>query len=112
MKDLSFNTINAELVCETIDQINKDLFETKQCVLHNVHEKTMYENTIAQLKTILSKLKTTELQAFLYKVDIKEETLKQILRKSGSNYYMELSKLILEREFKKVYLRKYFASKS
>lgn len=98
------------LVFETVDQINKDLQElgAKPIVIPSVKE--AYEHLLQELSAILQKTEPKKTQSFMYRVDIPESAFRALnQQKQGKNaYFLALSAMIIEREFKKVYLKHYF----
>ncbi len=96
------------MVQETIDQLNKDLFSYGHHIEPIADFSNAYIDILQQLSAILQHVTPAKLQTLLYKVDIPETTFRrlQTQKMPKQNYFLTLSGLMIEREFKKVYLRK------
>ncbi len=102
--------INPDLVEETIFQLNKDLNSIKKTIDIPVSN-FVYVELVDGLCQLLTNTKMSDIQVFLYQVDLSEETLKKLHRKKlpSQQFYVELSKLIIEREFKKVFIKRHYS---
>lgn len=102
--------IPQELVKQTVEQINKDLYSLGHEITQEV-QVNPYDAITTALSDILQKLPIAKVQRFLYQVDVPEKAFSSILKQSKSleEKYQALAHLILEREFKKVYLRWWFS---
>ena len=76
---------------------------------------TCYDELYKQVVEIVAYLLDKRIERFmqlLYRIDINESQLKQILQKGNAqSVHSDVSKLILERELKKVIIRNYYSGK-
>jgi hypothetical protein len=101
---------NAELIFETVQQLNKDLAGTGRQVVWSGFAASAYDELIPQLEDCvitLNKKRNTIFQAWLYRVDIPEHVMKKIAGRS--NDHLLLAKAILERTFIKIIFRKNYS---
>ncbi len=93
----------------TIQQIHKDLaglVTLKSEVLLDF-ELDIYPQLEDHLKELLKELNDSELQQFVYKVDLKEHDFLNAL--SAQDDFEKLSFLIIQREAQKVYLKSQYS---
>lgn len=107
MSNLPANWQN-NLVFETVDQINKDLSFVQKTIDRPLTQEDSYDYLVLALASILDNLSTQQIQSLMYKVDISEIKFRALinLKFSKSMHYQKLSEMIIEREFKKVYVRR------
>lgn len=100
------------MVLDTITQINKDLFSYGHQIEPIADFSHAYTDILQQLSAILQHIKGSKLQTFVYKVDIAENAFRALHKQKlqTQDYFLALSAMIIEREFKKVYLRKMLTS--
>lgn len=95
---------NADLVQKTIEQINKDFYRCGRAVqLLYSHEFSPQKELSTKIATELKKLNITELQQFIYAVDLQESIFLKAI--SQNDDYQSLAEKILEREALKVFIR-------
>ncbi len=100
------------MIIETIDQINKDLQNIYPDIPYPSPDLSDFHEYILRfLIEMLQQIPPKMVQSFLYRVDIPEATLLKLMRNKlpKRDFNMQLGKLIIEREFKKVYLRRLFS---
>lgn len=102
------------LVYKTVDQINKDLYDFGATVAEIPSVPEAYTHLVKQLSDILKTLSPQKIQVLMYKIDIPEVAFRALNRQklSKADFLNQLSKMMIEREFKKVYLRHYFKTKN
>lgn len=94
------------LIEQTVSQLNKDLLSCGFVVEWSGNTFTAYQDIVLQLEVIIRQLVKSgpsNLNAWLYRVDIPESTLKRIINQT--NRVELLAPAILERTFIKVYYR-------
>ncbi|HMR45679.1 MAG TPA: hypothetical protein PKC85_02740 [Bacteroidia bacterium] len=95
-----------DLIEQTVLQLNKDLLPCGLVVEWGGNTFSAYQDIVLQLEAIifqLAKSGSSNLNAWLYRVDIPESTLKRIINQT--NRVELLAPAILERTFIKVYYR-------
>ena len=99
-----------EIVRLTAEQLIKDL-EVFGIAIHFSGDPLLaYDELLQQLKPILKELyknQSSTFQSVLYRIDINERKFRQLL--SGENFIDRLAEEVLQREFQKVLIRKYFS---
>jgi hypothetical protein len=101
---------SADLIFETVQQLNKDLAGTGKQVVWSGLSASAYDEIIPQLEDCviwLSKKRNTVFQAWLYRVDIPEHVMKKIANRSKD--HLLLANAILERTFIKIIFRKNYS---
>ena len=94
------------LIEQTVVQLNKDLLPCGFTVAWSGDTFSAYQDIIMQLEVIirqLAKSGSSTLNAWLYRVDIPEKTLKKVLNKQDNQ--QALAQAILERTFIKIMFR-------
>ena len=104
---------NKDLLLSTVKQLQKDLAEFSLEVEFNLNGdfpyQEVYETLIPFLTYIIEKRQDI-FASILYRIDIQEEAVKNaVSNQEESNIAETLSKLIIERELKKVLFRNYFS---
>ena len=95
-----------DLIEQTVVQLNKDLLSCGYTVAWNGNTFSAYQDIVMQLEVIirqLAKSGSSTLNAWLYRVDIPEKTLKKVLNKQDNQ--QALAQAILERTFIKIMFR-------
>lgn len=101
-----------EVIRNTVNQIVKDfdLFGIEIIISQN--EQTAYEELKTQLVPVLSSLyknKPSVFKALLYRIDVSEKKILEVLNNMGLELQPELlANLVIEREFMKVLFRKLY----
>lgn len=94
------------LIEQTVVQLNKDLLPCGFTVAWSGDTFSAYQDIVMQLEVIirqLAKSGSSTLNAWLYRVDIPEKTLKKVLNKQDNQ--QALAQAILERTFIKIMFR-------
>lgn len=101
-----------EVIRHTALQVIKDFELSGIEITFSGNEHAAYEELKAQIIPALTNLykeKHSAFNALLYRIDVNENKVQQILRNSsGENQAEELSKLVLERKFIKVLFKKLY----
>ena len=101
-----------EVIRNTALQVIKDFELLGIEITFSGNEHSAYEELKAQIIPALTNLYKEKYSTFnelLYRIDVNENKVQQILRNSSKeNQAEELSKLVLEREFIKVLLKKLY----
>ncbi|MEI2760606.1 MAG: hypothetical protein V9G42_14345 [Bacteroidia bacterium] len=95
-----------DLIKQTVLQLNKDLLPCGLVVEWSGDTFSAYQEIVMQLEAIifqLAKTGSSNLNAWLYRVDIPEKTLKKVLNKQDNQ--QALAQAILERTFIKIMFR-------
>lgn len=95
-----------DLIEQTVVQLNKDLLPCGFTVAWSGDTFSAYQDIVMQLEVIirqLAKSGSSTLNAWLYRVDIPEKTLKKVLNKQDNQ--QALAQAILERTFIKIMFR-------
>ena len=115
LSDLKRFNSNESIVKETFKQTKKDLahlFDEKATVPERFNMEELNKYFLPMFKKLIENRKQ-DLVQFLYRVDVNESDIGQAL--SGDDIIVgtkNLVKIILERELKKVIIRKYYSSES
>lgn len=99
---------NQDLIRETFEQLNKDL---QMSGISNQLETSPIEEAMQQTKSLIESLvegHSTHLFQLLYRVDINQEKIRALFNGETNDACSELTKLILQREYQKVVLRRSF----
>lgn len=97
------------IVRETAEQLIRDAETFGGTVIFSGNPFTAYEELRQQLIAMLLQWKredSSKMQAFMYRVDLPEGRYRKAL--AGNSPIEELATLVLEREFQKVLIRRYF----
>ncbi|MEY4595560.1 MAG: hypothetical protein RIQ47_1970 [Bacteroidota bacterium] len=101
-----------EIVRLTAEQLIKDLEMFSITIHFSGDPLHAYDELLQQLKPILKDLyknHSSTFQSLLYRIDINERKFRQIL--SGENFIDQLAEEVLQREFQKILIRKFFSGK-
>lgn len=99
-----------EIVRLTAEQVIKDFGTHAIEIGFSGDPLTAYEELLNQLVPVLESLykdQPVKLSALLYRIDIEEAKWKEL--PSGKERFVRLAEMIVQREFKKVLIRKYFS---
>lgn len=94
---------------QTVEQIHKDFSEVGIEISFTGTEQQPYKYLITKLSQLIDQLLSNQqstLLQLLYRIDISEKAVLQVLGSTKESE--EIAHLILERELKKVLLRNYF----
>ena len=97
------------IVRETAEQLIRDAETFGVTVTFSGNPFTAYDELRQQLTTLLkhwSKEEPSKMQSFMYRVDLPEGRFRKAL--AGKSPMEELASMVLEREFQKVLIRRYF----
>jgi len=112
LKDLSKFHNRLEIVKQAGDQLVKDFEMEGLKIEFSGDPLTCYEELYKQVIEIVAFLLDQRIERFmqlLYRIDINEKQLKQILEQGNSDrVHADVTKLILERELKKVIIRNFY----
>ena len=114
LSDLSIYHKRLEIIRATADQIIKDFEVFGETIEISGSAETAYNELKSEIFKIVSDLINVNFQKFislLYRIDLNEKTVKELLKKPSVNFAEMISEMIIERELKKVILRDYFRSK-
>ena len=101
-----------EIVRSTAEQVIKDFGTHSIEIKFSGNPLTAFDELLQQLIPVLdslSKSNPSKLSALLYRIDLEESKTRNL--PSGKERFAQLALLILQREFKKVLIRKYFGEK-
>lgn len=99
-----------EIVRLTAEQLIKDLQTFGIEIVFSGNPLTAYAELVEQVIPILKELyknQSSTFQALLYRIDIHEKRFRQLSQ--GENFLNRLAEEIVQREFQKVLIRKYFS---
>lgn len=99
-----------EIIRLTAEQVIKDLDVFGITVEFSGNPYTAYEELEQQLCPILSELHKKDASSFmalLYRIDLSEKEFRKL--STGPDFISQLAAAVLQREFKKVIIRKYFS---
>lgn len=99
-----------EIVRLTAEQLIKDLQTFGIEIVFSGDPLSAYRELLNQIKPILRDLyknQPSTFQALLYRIDINEKKYRQLSQ--GENFLDRLAEEIVQREFQKVLVRKYFS---
>lgn len=114
LQDLSIYRKQIEFIRETAAQIIKDFEIAGEEISFSGNAETAYAELKSQILPIVEKLLQSNFEKFLfllYKIDVSENAVKNILAENEKVFSENICDLILERELKKVIVRKYFEFK-
>ena len=105
-----------EIIRETADQIIRDFNIKEFEIIFSGNPNNAFDELKIQITPVIEKLfkaDRSSFQSLLYRIDISERDYKQTLSQIHSKgFEVELSELVIRREFQKVITRKYFSDKS
>lgn len=108
--DLAPYRLDLEIINATVSQLKKDLGDLGSEITFSGNAETASGELIRQLKSVISRLierDPGQLAALLYRIDLDERILKELPGRPPEF----LPAAILEREFKKVVIRKLHSKK-
>jgi hypothetical protein len=100
-----------EIIRLTVEQIEKDFGTLLPSLIITEYSFSLFnelKSQIAAALKIISQKNKNDLRALLYRVDINEKEANEIFSSSSSRYDI-LAEKIIQREFKKVLTKKFFA---
>jgi len=116
-KELQLNDLTPyykklDLVRQTAEQIIKDFEIFSEPITFSGNPKTAYDELKSQIAPIISKLMSNNyerLLSVLYRIDVNEKSIsEEIYRRNDEEPSSIITDLIIERELKKVVIRRYF----
>lgn len=113
LSNLELHYKNEELVRKTAEQIQKDFLIIGEEITYSGNYITAYTELFSQLSSIVDYYVNKKFEQFLllmYRIDINENVIKTLLNDNTKNIVEEATHLIIEREFKKVIIRKFYAN--
>ncbi len=111
LKDLSTYRKQIEIIRDTAAQIIKDFEIAGEEISFSGNAETAYIELKSQIFPIVEKLLQSNFQKFLfllYKIDVSENAIKKISSENKKKFAENVCELILERELKKVIIRKFY----
>lgn len=112
-QDLDKYRFDFEIVRETAAQVVKDFSVAGFEIYFSGNELLAYEELKKQIEPVLQNLfykDPGQFQNLLYRIDIDEKKLKNLLLDPDTNKVLEsLSELILQREFQKILTRRFYS---
>lgn len=115
LNEIKLHYKNEELVKKTAEQIQKDFQIIGEEISYSGNYIRAYEELYNQLYTIVDYYVNKKFEQFLlllYRIDIDENIIKNLLHDNSKNFIEESTQLIIEREFKKVMIRQYYSVKN
>ena len=109
--DLIKYTRRIDLLSLTVDQIKKDFNLYGMEISFSGNGDSAYDELIAQIKPYIEILITSNYGKFLtllYRIDVPEKKLAEIILNSKDTMALEISDLIIKRELQKIVLRTYY----
>ena len=100
-----------EIIRLTADQLIKDFGIHGIEINFNGKELTAYDELKKQITPLLYDLFRNDrslFQSILYRIDISEKQFKHLLMADSSEFPEKLAEMVLQREFQKILIRKYF----
>lgn len=111
LTDLTEYTNHIDLLTLTVEQIKKD-FDLYGMEIHfSGNENSAYEELTSQISPYIENLLNSNYEKFLsllYRIDVPEKKLSQIIMHSNDVKVLEISDLIIKRELQKVVIRTYY----
>ncbi len=100
-----------EIIRLTADQLIKDFGIHGIEIIFSGNELTAYDELKMQITPVLHDLFRNDrslFQSVLYRIDINEKEFKHLLLADSSEFPEKLAEMVLQREFQKILIRKYF----
>lgn len=111
LNNLSVYHHRVEIIRATADQIIKDFEIFGEKIEFSGNTGTAYEELKSQVLPVVARLMRENPEKFLsllYRIDVSEKTVKEISGNREGNFEEIISEVIIERELKKVIIRKYY----
>ena len=114
LKNLSVYHQRIEIIQATAEQIIKDFtpfFTGDETIRFSGNAETAYPELKNQILPIVTKMMDLNFEKFLsllYRIDVSEKKVKEISLEHPDNFEVKISELIIERELKKVLIRKFY----
>lgn len=114
ISDLTIYRKDIPIIRATAEQIIKDFEIFGEEIHFSGIPETAYIELKTQILPVVSKLMNYNYEKFLsllYRIDINERKLQEITRTQDGTYEELVTEMIIERELKKVLVRKFFSEK-
>ena len=112
LNDLSPYYKRIDLIKDTAEQIKKDFEIFSESITFSGNANTAYDELKSQIKPIISKLMSNNyerLLSILYRIDVNEKIIsEEFYQRNNEEPSSIITDLIIERELKKVVIRRYF----
>ena len=98
-----------ELIRLTIDQVKKDFGTQLSALEFSGRKEKLFDELASQVAASLKEIHASNpvlFKAILYKVDVSERDLKRL---KDPNDFFRLAEAVIQREFKKVIIRRFFS---
>jgi hypothetical protein len=112
MTDIESYRYDFEIVRLTAEQVIRDFGTYGIEINFSGNELTAWDEMKKQLNPVLSNLFKNNRQAFqslMYRIDISEKQLKEILVVGKEEFGDKITEAVIRREFKKVLIRKFYS---
>ena len=110
--DLSSYYKSVEIIKDTAEQIKKDFEIFSESITLSDNPNTAYDELKSQVEPIIAKLMNNHyerLLSVLYRIDVNEKSIsEEIYRRNDEEPSSIITDLIIERELKKVVIRRHF----
>jgi len=110
--DLSSYYKRVEIIKDTAEQIKKDFEIFSESITLSDNPNTAYDELKSQVEPIIAKLMNNHyerLLSVLYRIDVNEKSIsEEIYRRNDEEPSSIITDLIIERELKKVVIRRHF----
>jgi hypothetical protein len=113
--DLSQYMNRQDLLKETLAAINKDLLSAGEAAAVDEAEEVTYMELVEKLSPVIEVLFTSRITVFMnlmYRIDIPQEKLDEIISGNSENIIVRITELIIKRELQKVVIRNFYRNKS
>lgn len=103
-----------DMIRATAKQISKDFEIFGEVITFSGNADTAYAELSDQISSISKKMMAENFEKFLsllYRIDISENSVKKILTEYSGNFEIIIAEMIIERELKKIIIRKYYSEK-
>lgn len=115
-KELQLNNLSVyhkqvEIIRATAEQIIKDFEVFGEKIEFSGNAEAAYGELKSQILPIISRLISGNFEKFLsllYRIDVSEKSVKEIFQDHPQKPEERISEMIIERELKKVIIRKYY----
>ena len=113
LKDLNPYKAQVSWIQKTIHQLNKDLTPFVDPIDVDLKSNTPFDDLVDELKPYIAYLINNQFEqlcTILYRIDLGEDIVRQQLLSPQEDADLVITRLIVERELKKVVIREYFQS--
>lgn len=111
LKNLSVYYSRPEIIRATAEQIAKDFEIFGEKIEFSGNAGTAYEELKSQILPVVTRMmrqNSGKFLSLLYRIDVSEKTVKELSGESPEKFEEIVTELIIERELKKVIIRKYY----